>query len=107
LINAIQAAEYRDPQIELNVAVHSNWLHHIILEVKDNGCGMDEKTIQKIFSPFFTTKLSAKGTGLGLYVTHNLVSSLRGRIEVESELTKGSIFRVVLPDKEKRKLKRL
>jgi signal transduction histidine kinase len=68
---------------------------------------MDEKTIQKIFNPFFTTKLSAKGTGLGLYVTHNLVSSLRGRIEVESELTKGSIFRVILPDKEQRKIKRL
>jgi signal transduction histidine kinase len=107
LINAIQAAENRDPMIELSVAVHSNWLHHIILEVKDNGCGMDEKTIQKIFNPFFTTKQSAKGTGLGLYVTQNLVASLRGRIEVESELTKGSIFRVILPDKEQRTIKRL
>jgi len=107
LVNAIQAAEHSDPRIELSVAVHSNWLQHIILEVKDNGCGMDEKTIQKIFNPFFTTKLSAKGTGLGLYVTHNLVASLRGRIEVESELTKGSIFRVILPDKEQRSIKRV
>ena len=107
LVNAIQAAEYGDPRIELSVAVHSNWLQHIILEVKDNGGGMDEKTIQKIFNPFFTTKLSAKGTGLGLYVTHNLVASLRGRIEVESELTKGSIFRVILPDKEQRRINRL
>ena len=107
LVNAIQAAEHTDLRIELSVEVHSNWLHHIILEVKDNGCGMDEKTIQKIFNPFFTTKLSAKGTGLGLYVTHNLVASLRGRIEVESKLTKGSIFRVILPDKEQRRIKRL
>ena len=107
LVNAIQAAEHTDLRIELSVEVHSNWLHHIILEVKDNGCGMDEKTIQKIFNPFFTTKLSAKGTGLGLYVTHNLVASLRGRIEVESKLTKGSIFRVILPDKEQRTIKRL
>jgi len=107
LVNAIQAAEYSDPRIELSVEVHSNWLNHIILEVKDNGCGMDEKTIQKIFDPFFTTKPRTKGTGLGLYVTHNLVASLKGRIEVESELTKGTIFRVILPDREQRKIKRL
>ncbi len=107
LVNAIQASDHRDPRIELSVEVHSKWLDHIILEVKDNGCGMDEKTIQKIFNPFFTTKLHTKGTGLGLYITHNLVASLRGRIEVESELTKGTIFRVILPDKELRRIKRL
>lgn len=106
LVNAIQALEYPDSRIELSVEVHGNWLNHTILEVKDNGCGMDEKTIQKIFEPFFTTKPHTEGTGLGLYVTHKLVESLRGRMEVKSELGKGSIFRVILPDKERRRKKR-
>ena len=106
LVNATQASEKKDSRIELSVEVHNSWLNHTILTVRDNGCGMDEKTIQKIFDPFFTTKSQAKGTGLGLYVSHNLVESLRGRIEVESELIKGSIFRVILPDKERRKIKR-
>jgi len=63
---------------------------------------MDAQTLQKIFDPFFTTKAAAGGTGLGLYVTHSLVESLRGRIEVESEAGKGSTFRVILPDRERR-----
>ena len=102
LVNAAQAAEKKDSRVELNVEVRDSWLDRIILEVRDNGCGMDEKTMQKIFDPFFTTKSAAEGTGLGLYVTHNLVESLRGHIEVESTLDQGSTFRVILPDKERR-----
>jgi signal transduction histidine kinase len=88
------------------VEVHHGWLNHAILEVKDNGAGMDEQTLQKIFDPFFTTKSRTGGTGLGLYVSHNLVQGLRGRIEVESESAKGSTFRVILPDKERRSKER-
>ena len=106
-INAIQAFENGNSMIEVSVEVRNNWVNHIFLEVKDNGCGMDENTIQKIFDPFFTTKSGTRGTGLGLFVTHNLVTSLGGRLEVESELTKGSIFRVILPDKERRRKKRV
>ena len=102
LVNATQAADKNDSRIELNVEVRSSWLDHTVLEVKDNGAGMDEKTMQGIFDPFFTTKSSEGGTGLGLYVTHNLVQSLKGRIETESEPGKGSTFRVILPDKERR-----
>lgn len=106
LVNAVQAIDRKDSRVEINVAVRPNWLDHAIFEVKDNGAGMDEITMQKIFEPFFTTKSRTGGTGLGLYVSHNLVQSLRGRIEVESEPRKGSTFRVVLPDKERRSLKR-
>ena len=86
--------------------IRPSWLDHTILEVKDNGVGMDEITMPKIFEPFFTTKSLTGGTGLGLYVSHNLVESLRGRIEVESELGKGSTLRIILPDKERRSRKR-
>jgi PAS domain S-box-containing protein len=106
LINAAQAADKDDSRIEINVDVGPSWLNHTILEVKDNGSGMDEKTRQEIFDPFFTTKSSSGGTGLGLYVCHNLVHSLKGRIEVESELGKGSTFRIILPDKERRSRQR-
>jgi signal transduction histidine kinase len=102
LVNAAQAAEKKDSCIELSVKVRNSWLDHAILEVRDNGCGIDQNTIPKIFDPFFTTKSNNGGTGLGLYVTHNLVQSLRGRIDVESRPGEGSAFRVFLPDKERR-----
>lgn len=107
LVNAAQAVNKNGSRVELNVAVRPSWLDHTILEVKDNGAGMDQNTMQKIFDPFFTTKSPTGGTGLGLYVCDNLVQSLRGRIEVRSEPGKGSTFRVILPDKERRSEKRL
>jgi signal transduction histidine kinase/GAF domain-containing protein len=106
LVNAAQAVDKNDSRIDLKVEIRPSWLDHTILEVKDNGAGMDENTMQEIFDPFFTTKSKAGGTGLGLYVTHNLVQSLRGRIETESEPGKGSTFRVILPDKERRSRER-
>ena len=106
LNNAALASDKKDSRVELRTRIRDSWQSHLILEVKDNGCGMDAGSIQKIFDPFFTTKSDAGGTGLGLYVTHNLVESLRGRIEVESEPGMGSTFRVILPDKERRSRKR-
>jgi signal transduction histidine kinase len=98
LVNAAQAVDKNNSRVELNVEVRPSWLDHTILEVKDNGAGMDADSMQKIFDPFFTTKSRIGGTGLGLYVSDNLVQSLRGRIEVQSESGKGSTFRVILPD---------
>jgi signal transduction histidine kinase len=106
LTNAAQASDKVDSRVELSAQIRDSWPDHTILEVKDNGRGMDENAIQKIFDPFFTTNSDLGGTGLGLYVTHNLVESLRGRIEVESEPGKGSTFRLILPDKERRSRKR-
>ena len=107
LINAAHAADKNDSRVKLDVSKGNTWKEHLIIELSDNGCGMDPETQSKIFDPFFTTKASGQGTGLGLYVCQDLVKGLDGRIEVESEPGRGSVFRVVLPDIERRSTKRL
>jgi signal transduction histidine kinase len=107
LVNAADASDKTDSWIKLSVAVNDTWLDHAIIEVSDNGHGMDEEVRQKIFDPFFTSKSRSDGTGLGLYVCYNLAEALRGRMEVESEPGKGSTFRVILPDKERRSKRRV
>jgi len=72
----------------------------IVIKIADNGCGMPEDTISKIFDPFFSTKDVGKGTGLGLSVSYGIIHKFGGDIFVESEVDKGSCFCVRLPVKE-------
>jgi signal transduction histidine kinase len=102
LVNAAQAADKADSRVELRARVTDRWLDRLVIEVSDNGCGMDRETRQRVFEPFFTTKPRREGTGLGLYVVHTLVGTLQGRIEVESAPGQGSTFRVSLPDQDRR-----
>ncbi|MDY6862907.1 MAG: PAS domain-containing protein [Thermodesulfobacteriota bacterium] len=69
----------------------------ISYELKDNGCGMDYEVKKKIFTNFFTTKASGKGTGLGLLTTRKIVHEHGGKIFFESILEKGSVFRLEFP----------
>ena len=70
---------------------------NVWVEVEDTGKGIKPEHMGRIFEPFFTTKPVGKGTGLGLSLSYGIVHKHGGRIEVKSELDKGSIFRVVLP----------
>jgi two-component system NtrC family sensor kinase len=65
--------------------------------ISDNGCGIAEEDKENIFEPFFTTKEEGKGVGLGLSVVYGIISRHKGTIEVESEIGKGSTFKVTLP----------
>jgi two-component system NtrC family sensor kinase len=63
----------------------------------DTGCGIPQEHLSKLFDPFFTTKQTGKGTGLGLAISYGIIQSHNGEIEVESEVGKGSTFRIKLP----------
>lgn len=69
-----------------------------VISVKDNGQGMENATKQRIFDPFFTTKRGRGGTGLGMNIVYNIVTQkLGGKIEIESEIGKGTTINMKLP----------
>ncbi len=67
----------------------------VIIEVEDNGCGIKEEDIDRVFDPFFTTRPT--GTGLGLSITKRIIEEHGGKIEVESDWGKGTKFKIYLP----------
>ncbi|MFA5059299.1 MAG: PAS domain S-box protein [Candidatus Omnitrophota bacterium] len=70
--------------------------HHVIVQIKDTGEGIQEKDLVHIFDAFFTTKAES-GTGLGLFVCQGIIKEHKGEIKVKSEVGKGSIFTITLP----------
>jgi len=97
--NAIDACLVAESQEREFVVTLSSWEENgtIVYEVADNGKGMDYEISKKIFSKFFTTKGSDRGTGLGLLTTKRIVHQHGGRITFTSEEGKGSVFRIELP----------
>ncbi len=68
-----------------------------IIEISDNGSGIAIEHLNKIFDPFFTTKAVGKGTGLGLWISKTIIQKHKGTLTVESEVNKGTKFRITLP----------
>ena len=100
LDNAIDACSrdksVKDPKIEFNVNANGANCH---FEIADNGIGIEKKVLEKIFSPFFSSK-GREGTGLGLFVANTIIQQHGGTIQVESTSGKGTVFKVTLPKQE-------
>lgn len=93
--NAFQAMEKTERK-ELRIELKGGQ-GHLALRVSDTGCGISEDAQQKIFEPFYTTKGSHHGTGLGLSVVRNILGSIGGTIRVESTLGEGTCFIMEIP----------
>ena len=82
---------------ELPIGKEGTWDQFIRIDIKDNGCGMSPDVLKQIFDPFFTTKKGGKGTGLGLALTEQIVTSHRGIVNAESTPGMGSVFHLYFP----------
>jgi signal transduction histidine kinase len=69
----------------------------VMVEISDTGMGIAGEDVEKIFEPFFTTKAPGQGTGLGLSIAYSIVQHHSGRVLVDSQVGRGSTFRVLLP----------
>lgn len=98
LLNAAQAIpEGNAARNEITVRTRLDAPERVVIEVHDTGGGIPREIQGKLFDPFFTTKPQGAGTGLGLAICHNIVKEHGGDITVESEVGKGTCFRVLLP----------
>jgi PAS domain S-box-containing protein len=96
LFNAAQSFQGRDERAnEISLEIAAPEPLHVAITIGDNGSGIPTQDLHRIFEPFYTTKPA--GTGLGLAICQNLVTSLGGRLEVESVVGRGSRFTVRLP----------
>lgn len=96
--NAAKAIKARGDGFEGEIVVGSvNEGDRVYLTVKDNGVGMDESVLTRIFDPFYTTRDVGEGMGLGLSICHTIMESHKGEIRVESELGVGTVFTLDLP----------
>ena len=93
--NAAQALD--KPQKAIVVSTRREGEDALAIEVADNGKGIAPEVLPRIFDPFFTTKEVGKGTGLGLSIAYKIVTQHGGRIDVKSQVGKGTVFTVVFP----------
>ncbi len=94
--NAIQAVDSRQGKIVLKTRYDEQRLM-VVFECEDNGPGISKEAMKDIFKPFFTTKEVGKGTGLGLYISHEIVRRHNGNIFAQNNPRGGATFRVELP----------
>jgi signal transduction histidine kinase len=98
IVNAAQAIpEGRADANEIRITTKTGEAGWAVVEVSDTGGGIPPQHLERIFDPFFTTKPVGVGTGLGLAVCRRIIDELQGTIGVESEVGKGTVFRVAFP----------
>jgi two-component system NtrC family sensor kinase len=86
---------------EINISTRQMDPDHVQIEIADTGCGMNKETLDRLFEPFYTTKPTGKGTGLGMSITYGIINKLGGRIKVDSKEGKGTVFTFLLPVRHK------
>ncbi len=92
--NACQSLTKKNQKITISVYEE---LNKVVIEVKDEGEGINEKDLKKIFDPFYTTKREKGGTGLGLSISYNIIKNHNGDFKIESEIGKGTKAKIYLP----------
>ena len=93
IINALHATSKGGDVVVTVDEADSNY----VVSIKDSGVGICEENLQKIFSPFFTTKPIGQGTGLGLAISKNIIAAHNGALAVESTVNVGSCFTISMP----------
>jgi len=103
-LNALQAMESSGGRLTITLEAVSVDDHkqltpgkYALIRFADTGEGMDEKTADKMFDPFFTARRSGNGTGLGLSLVHDIISDLEGDINVSSAVREGTVVEVLIP----------
>ena len=94
LVNAAHAVTADRGTITIRTGVEGE---QVWVEIQDTGCGIPKENLKRIFDPFFTTKPVGKGTGLGLSLSYGILQKHGGRIEVDSEIGRGTCFRLTIP----------
>ncbi|MBN1114650.1 MAG: response regulator, partial [Oligoflexia bacterium] len=98
LFNLITNAAHATPKGgEIRVKVYRDQLDNVIIEVSDKGSGIPENVLPMVFEPFFTTKEKGSGTGLGLFVSHGIITEHGGFIDLRSKVGEGTNFIISLP----------
>lgn len=93
IVNAGQAFD-KEGEIKISSGCEDD---QIVIKVEDNGCGISEEDMSKIFDPFYTTKPMGVGTGLGLSISYGIIDKHDGNIFVDSEVGRGTLFKICLP----------
>jgi signal transduction histidine kinase len=94
----INAQQAMDSQGTLTIRTsHDEDKNCVVIQIEDTGKGIAPEHLDRVFDPGFTTKGVGVGTGLGLSICYNIVRQHKGEIEVESEVGKGTVFRIMLP----------
>jgi two-component system, NtrC family, sensor kinase len=95
IINNAFAAMENNGHLQISIGMAGE--DRVALTISDDGCGIPEKDLKRVFEPFFSKKKGKGGAGLGLSITYGLSEEIGGTIEVSSELNKGTTFTITLP----------